>query len=191
MRKVAAVLCVAVFSNSYAFGGMVEFSTGEFNVLAPDLVRLDVTFIGDVQANPDGIDFADIVIGSNDLPMTDFVFSDDWRAAFSQTSAIFNFGFVILSSTNALPVSVSAPLSLGTLTVDPTGLGLTGENEGDVLTVFVSFDDDFGTSQVGLGGQQLNPLSGVGLINVVPEPTTLSLLGLAALGLIRRRRKSA
>ena len=56
MRKVTAVLGVVVIANSYAFGGMVEFSKGEFNVLDPDLVRLDVTVVGD---GP--FDFADIL----------------------------------------------------------------------------------------------------------------------------------
>lgn len=196
MRKVAAVLCVTVFSGSYAFGGMVEFSKGEFDPDNPAPVTLEVTVIGDAP-----YDFADILFGSNDVPITGFLFSEEWGRP-GEPGGAFSFvaipvldplGFftseLFSSSTNATPVGPT--LNMGMLVVDPTGLGLTRDDAGMQLQVVVSNDPlPFNLSQVGTA-QGTEQLFGMGIINVVPEPGTLSLLGLAALGLIRRRRKSA
>ena len=191
MRKVAAVLGVVVIANSYAFGGIVEFSKGEFNVLAPDLVRLDVTVVGENQ-----YDFADILFASYDVSITGLEFSAEWTDAFSFVAdPVFDLVFgspgsdLFSTSTNATPVGPT--LFMGMLVVDPRGFGLTLADLGtELLVVIEPCCIDPQLSQVGMGGVN-EALFGFGIINVVPEPGTFSLLGLAALGLIRRRRKSA
>ncbi len=187
MRKVAAVLSVALFANSYAFGGLVEFSKGEFDPNNPGLVMLDVTISSNAL-----YDFADVLFGSDDVEITDLIFSAEWLAAFSfQAPFAFNplgvwSSELFSSSTNA--GAVGPVLSMGQLVVDPTGLGLTKEDAGTQLLVFVDNKPvGFVLSQVGVAAAT-DPLFGIGIINVVPEPASIVLLGLAALALIRRRK---
>ena len=74
---------------------------------------------------------------------------------------------------------------MGTLTVGTEGLDV-GEYE-----VLVDSLRDFDWSVIGLATRtefSTETLSGSALVNVVPEPMTLSLLGLGALALLRRRR---
>ncbi len=80
----------------------------------------------------------------------------------------------------------SAPLLEATLTIDTTGLA---EGEYSFLVSAAEDRNRIGTGLSGLGrGFSFDPLEGAGFLNVVPEPMTLSLLGLGALALLRRRR---
>jgi hypothetical protein len=82
-----------------------------------------------------------------------------------------------------VPQSTSAGILIGTLTIAPlTDPGL--------YTFGVSSVEDGNRSKLAGGSipaGQFETLSGRVAINVVPEPTTIALMGIAALGLIRRR----
>ena len=80
----------------------------------------------------------------------------------------------------------TAPLLVGTLTIDTAGLA-EGEYSFGVSSAQETNRLGFGLSALGLG-INTEPLEGAGFLNVVPEPMTLSLLGLGALALLRRRR---
>ena len=54
----------------------------------------------------------------------------------------------------------------------------------------VNINGDFDQQSFAVIGLPSEALFGVGTINIVPEPATMSLLGLASLALIRRRKKA-
>ena len=194
MRKVAAISLVMVLATSSAFGTAISFGPNEVVIDLSDpnvdtKVKFDLTI-----GAPDVIssyEFADIVVGSDDLAFQSFEYSDDFIAATIfrsgppfgpfdpenpfYTNEYFLGGF--LASLN------SEPLLLGSLVVDAAGLGL-GE-----YSVMVDVGRDGNVSVIGdVAGSEL--VSGMAIVHIVPEPATIALLGLGAIGLLRRRRSA-
>ena len=181
MKKVAAILVGVVFLNSYAFAGLVSFDPEKASVLPGEAAVFGVTLVSETLGDIQG---ADVVLGSDDVPFG-FQYSDEWTSAMGNVSAITPLGIfpfdLFVGGNNPLePIGLSSIL-LGTVTADTTGLAV-----GQQYSIFVDSSRD-GFSSIGLG-TTFDPISGTGLINVVPEPVTLSLLGLGALALLRRRR---
>lgn len=183
MKRLAAVLVVACFCGSSALGGMISFSPGEVTIdreVDDPVFTLDLTIASSVL---DLIDSADMIVGSDDLAITNWVFADFTRFFESSEpntefySSGWKFGFFG-------PPTSPTDFLLGTLTVDTTGVA-----DGDYTVVIDAARDNERSS--GAFGTDTDGMFGTAIVHIIPEPTTLSLLGLAALGLIRRRRKSA
>lgn len=184
MKKVAVGGLMVALANSYAFGGIVEFSEGAvFDITAPAPVMLNVDVAGAASFNS-----IDITIGSNDVPITGFTLDDEWTGAFATAfdpafNVIGAFTFdVWFAATTGSSATVGPNLRAGVITVDPRELGLSEADLGRELQLIVDFDQDF-TSRAGSDN-----FFGIGTVTVVPEPATISLLALAAIGLIRRRK---
>lgn len=198
MRKFAVVLLVIGFAHVSAFGGVISFdpdkATVDRSLGDPDLVKLDV-FIGDLGAIGDAAGSFNFVFGSNDgLELDSFVFDqalidltiisippsvqDNQRSDIYlddiQVGIFFVLGVVDTSA---------GPVRIGSLTVDTTGLA-ESETPYQVLV-----DGDFDQESAASNGP-FELLFGTASVNVIPEPATISLLGLASLALLRRRRKA-
>jgi hypothetical protein len=141
-----------------------------------------------VTVDPDWLgafDEADILIGSPDLSITDFVYDPVWVSRMDSrlpapTYGIGRFTYdVYVGGKTTDPVGTTT-IDLGTVTVDATGLA---EGTYDVM---VDSDLDSLFSLLWFDGQ-FERLKGIGSVVVIPEPATIALLGLAVLGLRRRR----
>ena len=195
MKKTPIALLVVVLINAGALGGTVTFNpTGptpgviDLNTgvtTAPFEVSVSSSVLGSFNA-------FDIVIGSYDLQILagdDWVYSPPWDEMVRErptspaglyVSDIHVWGFDV-------DVPITPPTPIGTLIVDANGL-----DPGEYL-IKVNSVWDGGVSQLQLLSRPTEPeaLFGTAMVTVIPEPATAWLLGLTALGLIRRSRRRA
>jgi len=192
MRKFAALLTAVGLSATSALAATVSFAPsplGSETVNVADLptdVKFDLVVggINQIVGPLGGVSSLDIVVGSEGpLTINGFLYSPTWTAGallpppvpgpFGSYPSDLYFG-----GAQQLATRPGGPLfNLGTLTVGVPA----GTAPGSYFFKVDNAVDQFSF----LNGD--DALNGIGTIQVVPEPATLGLLALGALGLIRRR----
>lgn len=180
MKTGAAAMLMVALIGTYAFGGVIEFSPADVvvNPGDPTVLTMDL-IVAESDVNP-AYDSLDAIIGVNGGPqLTGFAWGP-WGTRFFDLSEdnddYYDSGWQI----GFFGTAQAAGLTLGTLTVDVTGLPYDG------MTYDIVINSDIDGGRSGIGAPP-DPITALGTVTLVPEPATLSLLALGAVGLIRRR----
>ena len=204
MKKLAVVALVALVGTGSAFGGVVGFVAPDGpgftrgpNSLTVNRGVVQPGAVNDIMLsiNPDfaAYDAAVIFFGSNTVPFTDFDFVPEFTTALPTTleGPFVNPGFDVYRPSEVYGAAAVSPgqVTLDVLQVGLLDIDLTGLVDGTYTVVFDSVVDG-GLSGVGNRGV-LEPLMGTFTVTIVPEPATLSLIGLGLLATVLRRRKAA
>jgi len=200
MKKFAGVTMILMFVSASAFGGTVSFinpsqggstlvydqsgGTGTYDVeltsttTAPfsaiDIIIGSESLMFNPVEGPGGFEFSSLFITST---LSRGVSPQDQLTVPNE---------IKIGGINFLGNTIPAPITVGTLTIIvPAGLA-----PGD-YTIFVdtSLEANGVSSTLAIGGVS-DPLTGLGIVTVVPEPATLVLLGCGALMVLRRRRRT-
>ncbi|MGD2109664.1 MAG: PEP-CTERM sorting domain-containing protein [Phycisphaerae bacterium] len=181
MKRVAAVVLVLGFLSTSAFGaaviGFTQTSPDPFNdandgatTATFDVTLLSTDLTGGVASS------VNMDLGSDDGLDISFVHALGWTLTSVDDPGRGVFADDVFLDGVDFGAGSTAPVLLGEMTVDAAGAALGLRS--------------FGVAgQFGQGAERDDIVlaEGHGLVNVVPEPATLSLLLLGAAGLIRRR----
>lgn len=188
MRWTSVALSVVALANSSTLGGVVAFDplVQEVDLSGDTRTTFEVSIASlDTMTSFNAFD---IVLGSDNLEIVSWAW-DSWSGLFDDPGYVCSpgpcpwpmgiYSSDLLVGWPLLGGQLVPPLLLGLLTVDATGLAM-GQ-----YTVMVDPGRDGGLSMVGLQGGAFEPLNGIGLVRVIPDPGTLTLLALATMGLGR------
>jgi len=177
-KAITGVCAMTALAVSAAPGGTVSFDPPVREV-DPSISTVTTFEVGIGASTVGSFDAIDMIIGSDELALTDWEPNYPcpfgipcWQSDDAYPSAI-KFGFFG-------PSNPAAGFQLGTLTVDAAGLPV------GTYTVHVDAARDGGRSLISGGGES-EPLYGVGTVQVIPDPATAVLLGLAVLVIGCRR----
>jgi hypothetical protein len=181
MKKIAAVLALSLMIGLPAMAGTVTFTpldgleASPDGISAPTSLRFQVGFLDDFSTIGSTFTGIALHIGVDGGPTVGFDFGD---LAFTLQNPDPSFAFDSAILINAVDFGVGTSLpfpNVGTVTVDTTGVAAGSyvlDSSGDIA---------FQSNEPAIGS--------IGF-TVVPEPATISLLALGALGLVFRRRKA-
>ena len=199
MRTGAVSILVIAFAATSAFGGMVTLGPGSQDVPLGNDAVFEVSIASTSAA---AFEAVGLLIGSLDSDVgLSFVYDGAYAASATSlpTPAMMGvygmFGGVDLGvgGNNAITPGWSAPLIVGTLTVDTSSLALGDTREIQVDANWELANAAYAFSfALPFGGTPFvdeEPLSGgSGKFTMVPEPATLALMALGGIAVLRRRR---